>query len=102
MRILLKMVAQCWKPRQPESGLQCKAAIVLRASSAESVGAGGADNCSNGICPQFAIRCSRHNSNPHTHCKGLLRPQALTAGAGRKSVILGAGQGRIGFVNATV
>ena len=28
MHILVKMVAQCWKPRQPEPALQCKAAIV--------------------------------------------------------------------------
>ena len=32
MRILVKMVAQCWKPRQPEPGLQCKAAIVPQPS----------------------------------------------------------------------
>jgi len=32
MRILKKMVAQCWKPRQPEPALQCKAAIVPQPS----------------------------------------------------------------------
>jgi len=32
MRILVKMVAQCWKPRQPAPGLQCKAAFVPQRS----------------------------------------------------------------------
>jgi hypothetical protein len=88
MRILVKMVAQCWKPRQPEPGLQCKAAIVPQPSvgthqfmrpaiaapaSKKAFHRGSAANAEIGFCMQGGHSPWRHSLGAMPAIRGMRR-----------------------------